>query len=442
MSFRSLLLRPVSRSVWSAPLAAALMFGMANAAESESESANEPAPAESAEDAGTDDAPPEAPPLSEEEQRIADELIEKLDEGTEARAMLDAILTGAEMGPRDGWFALSQGTTRYTWEALSARYDLDQDGKIVREEFPGPDADFQRLDRDSSGAIDPADLKWEEHALAGSPVTQLFYWGDEDGNGKLTHEEIAALFLKFDRDKVGELSLDDLKAAFAPRPPSGPGSDGPTREMLLKGLIRQEIGAWNEGPAIGETAPDFTLRTHDGLEDVSLRSRHRNKPLVLVFGNFTCGPFRAHSGNVERVHRRYRDQAEFLTVYVREAHPTDGWQLSVNETHGVTLPQPQTQAERESVAQQCQARLRLPWDMVVDTIDDAAGQAYSGMPSRLYVIDRAGVVVYKSGRGPFGFKPAEMEQSLIWLLSEGGTASDPAGSGTRATSSPGASSEN
>ena len=51
--------------------------------------------------------------------------------------------------------------------------------------------------------------------------------------------------------------------------------------------------------------------------------------------------------------------------------------------------------------------------MLVDTIDDAVGARYSGMPSRLYLIDREGKVAYKSGRGPFGFKPAELEQSLV-----------------------------
>ena len=55
---------------------------------------------------------------------------------------------------------------------------------------------------------------------------------------------------------------------------------------------------------------------------------------------------------------------------------------------------------------------------LVDTLDDRVGGTYSGMPSRLYVIDRAGKVAYKSGRGPFGFKPAEMEQTLMWVLAE------------------------
>ena len=55
--------------------------------------------------------------------------------------------------------------------------------------------------------------------------------------------------------------------------------------------------------------------------------------------------------------------------------------------------------------------------MLVDTIDDA-GNPYSGMPGRLYVIDREGKVAFKSGRGPYLFKPAELEQSLVLLLQE------------------------
>jgi hypothetical protein len=69
--------------------------------------------------------------------------------------------------------------------------------------------------------------------------------------------------------------------------------------------------------------------------------------------------------------------------------------------------------------------------MLVDSIDDAVGARYSGMPSRLYLIDRQGKVAYKSGRGPFGFKPAELEHSLVLLLAE----ADPAAPTTSPTES-------
>ena len=53
---------------------------------------------------------------------------------------------------------------------------------------------------------------------------------------------------------------------------------------------------------------------------------------------------------------------------------------------------------------------------MVDEIDDRVGHAYSGMPARLYIIDTAGKIAYKSGHGPFGFKAGELEQSLLMLL--------------------------
>ena len=96
----------------------------------------------------------------------------------------------------------------------------------------------------------------------------------------------------------------------------------------------------------------------------------------------------------------------------------DGAFSANNENAGIVVRQPRSLGERAEVAQACSAKLRITMPLVVDTIDDRVGHAYSGMPDRLYVIDRDGRVAYQGGRGPFGFKPAEMEQSLITLLLE------------------------
>jgi hypothetical protein len=60
--------------------------------------------------------------------------------------------------------------------------------------------------------------------------------------------------------------------------------------------------------------------------------------------------------------------------------------------------------------------LDISMPVLVDELDDRVGHAYSGMPDRLYVIDRAGKVTFKSGRGPFGFKPGELEHALMLTL--------------------------
>jgi alkylhydroperoxidase family enzyme len=119
---------------------------------------------------------------------------------------------------------------------------------------------------------------------------------------------------------------------------------------------------------------------------------------------------------LEELKRRYGDKVDFLAVYVREAHPTDGWRMASNDAAGVAVKQPRLLNERESVAKTCCSSLKISMPLVVDEMDDRVGHAYSGMPDRLYLIDRKGRIAYKSGRGPFGFIPGELEQSLILLL--------------------------
>jgi alkylhydroperoxidase family enzyme len=101
---------------------------------------------------------------------------------------------------------------------------------------------------------------------------------------------------------------------------------------------------------------------------------------------------------------------------VREAHPTDGWRMASNDKAGIAIAQPLTFDERNKVAEKCCSVLEISMPLLVDALDDRVGHAYSGMPDRLYVIDPAGLVAYKGGRGPFGFKTDEMEQALIMLL--------------------------
>lgn len=119
-------------------------------------------------------------------------------------------------------------------------------------------------------------------------------------------------------------------------------------------------------------------------------------------------------------------------MYVREAHPVDGWRMESNDRVGVAVAQPRSDFQRVEVATQCHDLLEMSMPVLVDGIDDRVGRAYSGMPDRLYVVDREGKVAFKSGRGPFWFSPGEMEQALIMLLLDESHAAKkgPAGSPT------------
>src|SRR5262245_14073589 len=105
------------------------------------------------------------------------------------------------------------------------------------------------------------------------------------------------------------------------------------------------------------------------------------------------------------MYRHWKKDAEFLTVYVREAHPVDEGQHATptNEKAGILIKQPTTLAERNAVAERCCAALHLSTPLVVDTIDNHVAHAYLATPDRLYIIDREGRIAYRGGPGPFGF---------------------------------------
>jgi thiol-disulfide isomerase/thioredoxin len=342
-------------------------------------------------------------------------------------AMLaDILVKGEKLSGRDGWFRTAVAQTRFSWRTISTALDKDGDGAITKAEFAGPDADFARLDRNRDGLLTARDFDFTSPAAGASAAMALFGRADRDGNGKVTRAELDAFFATADSGSAGFVSLGDLEQDFSQPPPAmkgSPGSpDGPTRWTFLRSFVRGEFGAFPAGPDLDEIAPDFTLRSVDNRQEVTLSKVVGPRPVVLVFGNFTCRPFRAEAGDLEKLYQRYKDRATFLMIYVREAHPTDGWRMEVNDRLGVTVAQPRSYEERVGVAQTCLKTLGLSFPMLVDTIDDPVNNRYSGIPSRLYLIDRGGKIAYKSVRGPFGFKPAELEHSLVWLLNQEDTA--------------------
>jgi hypothetical protein len=333
-------------------------------------------------------------------------------EHSEWLAMLVAILKGSRLDATEGWFSLAVAEKRWTWAKVLAKYDRNHDGRIDAREFPGPSTDFARLDRDASGDLTQDDFDWIVHEDAQSSAFRRHQIAGRGGEGR-SREEASALFNSASAAPHSDRASTPLRQQKVQIV-----SNWPTRATLLRGLFCQEIGALQRGPSIEGVAPDFRLATPEGTNTVVLSKVVGTKPIVLVFGNFTCGPFRSQAASIERIYLRYRDRADFYMVYVREAHPIEGWRMQSNDRYNICVSQPQTLQQRRAIAARCRAHLQLDLAMLVDSIDDTVGSRYSGMPSRLYVIDQNGKIAYKSGRGPFGFKPAEMEQSLILVLAE------------------------
>jgi len=116
------------------------------------------------------------------------------------------------------------------------------------------------------------------------------------------------------------------------------------------------------------------------------------------------------------IYERYHDNVEFLCIYVREAHPDDGWRVPENLKQNIHFNEPTTDAERTQVAHVCQLAMDLKMPMLVDGIDNAVEEHYKAMPMRLYLVDRGGRIAYTGDRGPFGFDPDSWEAAIAEAL--------------------------
>ncbi len=90
-------------------------------------------------------------------------------------------------------------------------------------------------------------------------------------------------------------------------------------------------------------------------------------------------------------------------VYITEAHPTDIWQTESNMKEKVLFASPRSEDERAFVAGACVRKLGIEIPAVLDEFGNSTESAYTAWPDRLYLIDAAGRVAYKSRPGPFGF---------------------------------------
>jgi Iodothyronine deiodinase len=113
----------------------------------------------------------------------------------------------------------------------------------------------------------------------------------------------------------------------------------------------------------------------------------------------------------------YKEHADFLTIYVREAHPTDEWQMKSNIKDDVCYAQPRNLSDRLAIANDFIKRFNYPVPFGVDDMSNAANDAYSAWPERLYIIDESGNIAYCGGMGPFDYHPTEVRG---WLAARYG----------------------
>jgi len=119
---------------------------------------------------------------------------------------------------------------------------------------------------------------------------------------------------------------------------------------------------------------------------------------------------------------KFGDDVQFVSIYIREAHPVDGWWFGgrflglaqrLARTRAATdVYDPETIEERREVAGRCEISLAHGIPTLVDDMDDAVNEAYAAWPTRLYLIDIEGRVVYHGGLGPVGFRPTKLGAAI------------------------------
>ena len=84
---------------------------------------------------------------------------------------------------------------------------------------------------------------------------------------------------------------------------------------------------------------------------------------------------------MQQLHKRYADRGvQFFLVYTREPHPDE------------QVPQTLSYAERLAYAQVVREEFRIPYMVLVDTIDNRVQRAYGSVPGPAVIISPEGKI--------------------------------------------------
>ena len=156
--------------------------------------------------------------------------------------------------------------------------------------------------------------------------------------------------------------------------------------------------------SVGVEAPDFVLPSLDG-GFVRLSKFRGKSNVVLIFGSFTCGStvtqLRAGNPSLGKLFRRYRRKGfEFFLIYSVEMHP------------GESVPRPSTFEQRVEHALRLKKEEKVRFPIIVDGLGNEVRNLYHALTNPVFVVDRGGVLVYKSS---WTWAP-DLEQALAELV--------------------------
>lgn len=161
---------------------------------------------------------------------------------------------------------------------------------------------------------------------------------------------------------------------------------------------------------VGFAAPDFVLPDVRTGRPVRLSDSLGSRPVVLLFGSFSCPRLYNELPAIRRLYEEYGKEVDFRFVYSKEAyHPNPEFEAFCRdrpdgELHGHVL------AGLEFY------HLDFPCAVANDEVE----MQYAPYPARLIVFDRDGDAVFdsESARNPAGLRLAEATRHLKDCLPE------------------------
>lgn len=124
------------------------------------------------------------------------------------------------------------------------------------------------------------------------------------------------------------------------------------------------------------------------------------------------------------MYSQYKDDVQFLIVYIKEAHPSDAWAMRVNPRLKY-IKDPTNLFERYQVANTCVNDMKLSIPCVIDDMENSTADAYKGFPDRLYLVGKDGNIAFRGEPGPMGFQPDALDAAIQTELKKIGASDSP-----------------
>jgi hypothetical protein len=146
--------------------------------------------------------------------------------------------------------------------------------------------------------------------------------------------------------------------------------------------LRQDLEL-AEGKGPGWKVPEFDLPTLTGGR-LRKSDFQGHRPVLFTFGSLTDPMTASADAVLKPLHREFGEAIDFVTVYVREAHP------------GERIPQPASFEEKVRNAHLLRGRDGIPWTVAVDDLEGTFHRALGANSNAAHLMDPNGNIAFRT----------------------------------------------